>query len=63
MGRVYGIPQGLVPTVAVEAVMAWLDAGQPDPATAASRVGQAVYGVIEAARTVAAGSLFPFKRV
>jgi len=40
----------LVPTVAVEAVMAWLDAGQPDQATAAYRVGQAVYGVVEAAR-------------
>ena len=46
----------LVPTVAVEAVMAWLDAGQPDQATAAYRVGQAVYGVIEAARAAAAKS-------
>lgn len=41
----------LVPTVAVEAVMAWLDAGQPDGATAANRVSRAVYGVIEAARS------------
>lgn len=41
----------LVPTVAVEAVIAWLDAGQPDPATAAARVGAAISGVIEAART------------
>jgi AcrR family transcriptional regulator len=41
----------LVPTVAVEAVMAWLDVGQPDQATAAARVAAAVSGVIEAARS------------
>ena len=53
----------LVPTVAVEAVMAWLDAGQPDQATAAYRVGQAVYGVIEAARAAAGKSASVEKRV
>src|SRR5712691_6476463 len=35
--------------VAIEAVIAWLDAGQPDPAQAAARVRQAVMGVIGAA--------------
>jgi AcrR family transcriptional regulator len=41
----------LVPTTAVEGVIAWLDAGQPDPATAASRIGEALLGVIQAARS------------
>jgi AcrR family transcriptional regulator len=40
----------LVPTVAVTAVIAWLDAGQPDPDRAADRVRAAVNGVIAAAR-------------
>jgi len=39
----------LAPTVAIEAVLAWLDAGQPDPGEAAERVRQAIYGVVEAA--------------
>jgi AcrR family transcriptional regulator len=39
----------LAPVVAIEAVIAWLDAGQPDPAQAAARVRQAVIGVIGAA--------------
>ncbi|GAB3489705.1 TetR/AcrR family transcriptional regulator [Amycolatopsis cihanbeyliensis] len=39
----------LVPTVALEAVLAWLDAGQPDPDQAAERVEQAVHGVLSAA--------------
>jgi AcrR family transcriptional regulator len=41
----------LLPTMAVEAVIAWLDAGQPDRATAAHRIGAALGGVIEAARS------------
>src|SRR5215469_7680264 len=41
----------LVPTVAVEGVIAWLDAGQPDPAAAALRVGLALGGIVEAARS------------
>ena len=45
----------LVPTVAVEAVVAWLDAGQPDRATAAARIAAAVSGVIEAARSEPGG--------
>jgi AcrR family transcriptional regulator len=39
----------LAPAVAIEAIIAWLDAGQPDPAQAAARVRQAVTGVIGAA--------------
>jgi hypothetical protein len=35
--------------VAIEAIIAWLDAGQPDPDLAAGRVRQAVMGVISAA--------------
>lgn len=38
----------LAPTVAIEAVIAWLDAGQPDPAQAAGRIRSAVGGVIHA---------------
>jgi AcrR family transcriptional regulator len=39
----------LAPAVVVEAIIAWLDAGQPDPRTAAARVRQAVAGVLSAA--------------
>jgi AcrR family transcriptional regulator len=48
----------LVPTTAVEGVIAWLDAGQPDPALAAARIGHALAGIIEAARS-ASGDLVP----
>ncbi|MET7462662.1 hypothetical protein [Nonomuraea sp. NPDC005501] len=37
--------------VAVEGVIAWLDTGRPDPATAAERITRAVRGVIAAAST------------
>lgn len=40
----------VVPTVTIEAVIAWLDAGHPDPDMAAERIGRAVHGVIEAAQ-------------
>jgi len=40
----------LVPTVAIAAVTAWLDAGQPDPDRAADRIREASYGVITAAQ-------------
>jgi AcrR family transcriptional regulator len=40
----------LTPVVAIEAVMAWLDAGQPDPDQAADRIRQALAGVISAAQ-------------
>jgi hypothetical protein len=36
--------------VAIEAVMAWLDAGQPDPDHAADRIRHALAGVISAAQ-------------
>jgi AcrR family transcriptional regulator len=39
----------LGPVVAIEAIIAWLDAGEPDPVQAAARVRQAVMGVIGAA--------------
>ena len=41
----------LVPTLTIEAVIAWLDTGQPDPDHAAERIGHAVHGVIQAANT------------
>jgi AcrR family transcriptional regulator len=40
----------LAPVVAIEAVIAWLDAGQPDPDQAADRIRQALAGVITAAQ-------------
>jgi hypothetical protein len=40
----------LAPTVAIEAVIAWLDAGQPDPEQAPDRIGAAIDGVLNAAR-------------
>jgi AcrR family transcriptional regulator len=40
----------LAPMVAVEAVIAWLDAGQPDRDTAAERIGQVLDGIIHAAQ-------------
>lgn len=41
-----------IPVVLVEAIMAWLDAGQPDPETAPDRIGQAIRGVVGAAGRV-----------
>ncbi|NDL55895.1 TetR/AcrR family transcriptional regulator [Phytoactinopolyspora mesophila] len=39
----------VVPAVTIESVIGWLDAGQPDPDSAADRVAQVVGGVIRAA--------------
>jgi AcrR family transcriptional regulator len=39
----------LAPSVAIEAIIAWLDAGQPDPDLAADRVRHVIAGVITAA--------------
>jgi AcrR family transcriptional regulator len=39
----------LAPIVAIEAITAWLDAGQPEPSVAARRVRQVIMGVISAA--------------
>lgn len=39
----------LTPTATVEAIVAWLDAGRPDPATAADRIRRAIAGVVDAA--------------
>ena len=40
----------LIPAATVEAVIAWLDAGEPDPEHAADRVAAAVHGIIAAAQ-------------
>ncbi len=45
----------LVPTATVHAILAWLDAGEPEPATAAPRIRHAVTGVIAAARLSPSG--------
>ena len=39
----------LLPTVTIDAVIAWLDAGQPDPDQAAIRIRSVVDAVIQAA--------------
>lgn len=39
----------LLPTVTLEAVIAWLDTGQPDPDRAAEHISHAIDGVIHAA--------------
>ncbi len=39
----------LTPTATIAAITAWLDAGQPDPATAAVRIRNAVTGIVVAA--------------
>lgn len=49
----------LAPVVAIEAITAWLDAGQPEPAMAAGRVRQAVMGVIVAAAASDVDCSFP----
>ncbi|QUQ68180.1 TetR/AcrR family transcriptional regulator [Kutzneria sp. CA-103260] len=41
-----------IPVVLVETIMAWLDAGQPDPETVADRVQSIIRGVITAAGRV-----------
>jgi AcrR family transcriptional regulator len=38
-----------IPVVLVETVMAWLDAGQPDPETAPDRIQAVIRGIIEVA--------------
>lgn len=40
-----------MPTVTLEAVIAWLDSGQPDPDRAAEHIWRAIEAVIQAART------------
>jgi len=49
----------LAPVVAIEAVIAWLDTGQPGPASAPGRVRLAVMGVIGAALASDADCSFP----
>jgi AcrR family transcriptional regulator len=40
----------LIPAVTLEAVIAWLDAGRPDPDHAADRISHAIRGVVRAAQ-------------
>ncbi|MGW0736591.1 TetR/AcrR family transcriptional regulator [Streptomyces sp. NPDC002851] len=40
----------VIPAFTTDAVIGWLDAGQPDPQLAADRIGRAVRGIIEAAQ-------------
>ena len=49
----------LATVVAIEAVLAWLDAGQPDPDRAADRIRQALAGVIGAAQWRGPGARRP----
>lgn len=42
----------LIPTLTIEAVIAWLDAGTPDPDRAPGRINHAIHAVIHAACTV-----------
>ena len=46
----------LIPALTIEAVIAWLDAGQPDPDHASERISYAVHGVIHAAYPVGPGT-------
>jgi hypothetical protein len=49
----------LAPTAAIEAILAWLDAGQPDPDLAADRVRHIIAGVIAAATARTGLDYFP----
>ncbi|MGH3352021.1 MAG: TetR/AcrR family transcriptional regulator [Nocardioides sp.] len=39
----------LIPTLTTDAVIAWLDSGQPDPELAAGRIRAAIHGISQAA--------------
>jgi AcrR family transcriptional regulator len=45
-----------IPVVLVETIMAWLDAGQPDPETAPDRIQAILRGVIDAAGRAPSGT-------
>lgn len=49
----------LAPAVAIEATIAWLDAGQPEPQHAASRIRRIVMGVVEAAAAADSNASLP----
>jgi AcrR family transcriptional regulator len=46
----------LIPAATIEAVIAWLDAGQPDPELAGQRIRAAIDGIIQAAGPAGDGS-------
>jgi AcrR family transcriptional regulator len=52
----------LAPVVAIEAIIAWLDTGQPDPAHAAARMRHAVMGVVNAAVSSEVDCSLPVRR-
>jgi AcrR family transcriptional regulator len=43
----------LIPTLTIEAMTAWLDAGRPEPDQAPERIRQAIHGVIDALQPTA----------
>ncbi|MFV0137409.1 TetR/AcrR family transcriptional regulator [Streptomyces sp. HMX87] len=45
---------GVIPRFTIDAVIGWLDAGQPDPDLAGARISEAVHGIIQAAHPSAA---------
>jgi len=45
----------LAPTVAVDAVIAWLDAGQPDMEKAAERIGRVLAAIVTASQQTVSG--------
>lgn len=47
----------LIPTVTTDAVIAWLDNGQPDPDAAAGRIRAAIHGISAAAAAVHDGDI------
>jgi hypothetical protein len=49
----------LAPAAAIEATIAWLDAGQPDRSRAAARIRHVVMAVVEAAATTDTDVSFP----
>ncbi|AHH94806.1 TetR/AcrR family transcriptional regulator [Kutzneria albida] len=49
---------GFLPVAVIEAVLAWLDTGQPDPGGMADRIATVTAGVIAAARPVPRGTMW-----
>ena len=52
----------LAPTAAIEATIAWLDAGQPDPDRAAARIRRIVMAVVDAAASTDPDATLPDPR-
>jgi hypothetical protein len=52
----------LAPATAIEATIAWLDAGQPDPDRAAARIRHIVMAVVDAAASIDQDATLPDPR-